>query len=100
MPQLIEPTELPDVGMTVGFLHIPGAGFRVGTQSADGYLRHFSIASTRRLADELHQTGDPELTASVKLLREKAERLDGWLKKRRDVATIAEFEAMRASEAA
>lgn len=108
MADLIEPTELADLGLTVGFLHIPGAGFRVGTVGGgDSHTRHFSIAATRRLADQLAAeqltATEPDigqLGRAVALLREKADRLDGWLKQRRDAAQIDEFEALRESEPA
>lgn len=99
MAQLIEPTALPDLGMTVGFLHIPGAGFRVATEGGgDGHVRHLSVAATRRLATELAEAADPDLRGAVKLLRSKADRLEGWLENRRETAKIAEFEALRETE--
>lgn len=79
MARLIEATTLEELGLRVGFLHIPGVGFRIGTASGDGFSRHYSLAAARRLARELEDAGEQDLAGVPPLLREKADRLERFL---------------------
>lgn len=87
MGQLIEATRIDDLDVTVGFLHIPGAGFRVSATGQE-HTRHMSIAACRRLATDLDR--EPELREMVILLRTKADRLEGWLEGRREDHQLTE----------
>lgn len=80
MALLLEPTELPDFAMRIGFVFIQGTGFRVGTETGDGYQRHMSVAAARRLARTLGETDQSgELEAVIEALNAHADRLEGWL---------------------
>lgn len=79
MPQLIEAETIDAFGVTVGFIHIPGAGFRVATRGGgDEHTRHYAIAKARRLGRELVEA-DRALKPVADLIDAKCARLEAWL---------------------
>lgn len=92
MSHYIEATTLDNIGLTVGYIHIPGTGFRVATRGGgDHHTPHMSIAGARRLANQI--SGEPELQPAVDLLNAKADRLEAWLEGRdEDEALAAQFD--------
>lgn len=88
MGQLIEPTVLFEGDVTVGFVFIQGVGLRVEARMW-GDNRHLSIAATRRLANTLCDTAHArELAPAIDLLREKADRLEGWQDRHVDMPKV------------
>lgn len=74
--RIIDATELPDFGLSIGLIFIQGAGFRVATSDPEG-ARHMAPAAARRLANDLasgeHAT---ELKPAVDALNAAADKLD------------------------
>lgn len=75
-PRLIDATELPGFGLSVGLIFIQGAGYRVGASDPDG-VRHMAPAAARRLAREL-SVGEhaEELKPAIEALNNAADKLD------------------------
>lgn len=83
---LSEQQDFPAHLMSLGLLHIEGAGLRVAVWNGDGWA-HMSPAKARRLADEYGLSGHLVVLAPViKALRTLADRAE---------AILADVEARR-----
>lgn len=85
-PTILNPTALPEHGITVGLVYVQGAGYRVCAEDS-AVQRHMSAAASRRFAEQL-EGQDAHVSAFLKPVIEALEAAAASLDKTEDFATV------------
>lgn len=85
-PTILNPTALPDQGITVGLIYVRGTGYRVCAEDSTAQ-RHMSAAAARRFAKQL-EGQDAHVAAFLRPVIEALQSVAASLDKTDDFDTV------------